>query len=147
MPGPKLVLARTVDWFKVSPFPETVSVVTPALGTASVTFPILTAIERMYLRRASFTPQTANVTGTTTTVQIQNFTQTLNLTTALSLTSDVAEVALPFVINNLAGGGTDSNMLVKPLDVIVLVYTFGTATVGPGTANVTLEFALSGRYK
>ncbi len=140
--GSKLPLPRTVDWWKVSPWIETVSIVTPSLGTASVVVPLLTGIERMALRRATFTPLTANVTGTTTTVQIQNFTQTLNLTTALSLTADVAKVALPWTLT--AGDGA---VLVLPLDVLVLNYVFGTATVGPGTANVTMEFALSGRYK
>src|SRR5882672_7136911 len=122
MPGPKLNLARTVVWWKVSPFPETLSIPTPALGTANVTVVLLGAIERMFLRRATFVPLTANVTGTTTTVQIQNFTKTLNLT------ADVAKVALPMVLTS------DSNLLVLPKDVLVLQYNFGTATVGPGVA-------------
>jgi hypothetical protein len=140
MPGPKLNLARTVVWWKVSPFPETLSIPTPALGTANVTVVLLGAIERMFLRRATFVPLTANVTGTTTTVQIQNFTKTLNLTNTLDLTGDVAKVALPMVLT------ADGNLLVLPKDVLVLQYNFGSATVGPGVAVVTLEFALSGKY-
>lgn len=147
MPGPKLVLPRTVDWFKVSPFPETFDISTQNLGTANVTAPVFCAIERMYFRSAKFVPATANVTGTTTTIKLTNFTQSRDLTLALSLTGDAASVALNFVPNNAANGGSDTNMLVLPGDVIQYVYVFGTATVGPGVAAITAEFALSGRYK
>jgi hypothetical protein len=147
MPGPKLVLPRTVDWWKVSPFVETFDLQTQNLGTASITAPVLTAIERMQFRSAKFVPATANVTGTTTTITLVNFTQSRNLTLALSLTGDAANVALNFVPNNAANGGNDANMLILPGDVIQYAYVFGTATVGPGFAAITMEVALSGRYK
>lgn len=147
MPGSKLPLARTVDWWKVSPFPETFDIITQNLGTASITAPMIVGIERMFLRKATFVPATANVTGTTTTIKITNFTKSVDLTLPLSLTGDVANVALPFVLNNTLNGGADSNLLILPNDVIQYVYVFGTATVGPGFAVIQLEVALSGRYK
>jgi len=147
MPGPKLNLARTVDWWKVSPFPETYDFQTQNLGTASITAPVMVAIERMYVKAAKFVPATTNVTGTTTTIKIRNFTQSVDITTALSLTGDTASTGLSFVLNNTAGGGADSNLLILPNDVIQYVYVFGTATVGPGFAAITMEVALSGRYK
>ncbi len=147
MPGPKLVLARTVDWWKVSAFPETFDITTPSLGTSDVTGVMFGAIERMFARRANFAPNTANVTGTTTTIKIRNLTQSLDITQALSLTGDVANTTLNFVMNGTANGGADSNLLILPNDVVGFVYAHGTATVGPGVAAITLEVALSGKYK
>src|SRR2546428_749189 len=131
MPGPKLNLARTVDWWKVSPFPETIDTITQNLGTASITSPMFVAIERMYVKAAKFVPATANVTGTTTTIKIRNFTQSVDIAQALSLTGDAANVGLNFVLNDTAHGGADSNLLILPNDVVQYVYVFGTATVGP----------------
>ena len=147
MPGPKLNLARTVDWWKVSPFPETFDLITQNLGTSDITSPFFVAVERMFARRATFAPATTNVTGTTTTIKIRNFTQSVDITTALSLTGDTANIAIPFVMNDTAHGGADSNLLILPNDVVQYVYVHGTATVGPGFAAITLEVALSGRYK
>ena len=143
----KLPLARTVDWWKVSAFPETVTFPTPALATSGVTVLFLTAIERMVLRFANavFPVQPATAAPT---VQIQNLTQTLNLTTALSIpTTYTVNTTLNFVVNSTQNGGADSNLLVKPGDVLALVYVVNGASAGPGAGAFTLEFALSGRYK
>lgn len=141
-----LSLPRTVVNWKIGPERDMLDWSVSLTGTSTLTVPVFLAPQRLHIRKLAYSASGA--TDGAKTIKIHNQTQNVDITTALTINGLAALANTPFVMNDAAGGGADSNLYVAPSDVIVAVYTVTTAgAVAPGTVALSGEFTLSGRYK
>jgi len=101
-------------------------------GTTTVTKPLMRALRSGRLLWATYAQELATA-GASVTAQLRNATQAVMMSAALDINGKGALYGTEFAVN------TDSSADFLKGDLLVVVLTFGTGTLGPGEFTVGLD--------
>lgn len=101
-------------------------------GTTTTTKPLQRAARAGRLVKATYAQELATA-GATVTAQLRNATRAVNMSAALDVNGKGALYGADFVVN------TDGSADFAAGDLLVVVLTFGTGTLGPGEFCIILD--------